>query len=113
MSQPSRARSFVRMLIGLLVGGGLGALAIHYFEEHRAGVDWRVDAYNRHFSSCPLLASLTLFLGAAIALVVALLDFEVLENMFPGFFWQMPKGPTLFLSSLISLSLPPLFLWQA
>jgi hypothetical protein len=114
MSRPPWLRSLLCVVIGLAVGAGLIAAGIEFFKEYQAGRTWQPTLRNQELFSSPLLAAVTLFLGGVVAAVVGLgAGLNVLGEISPGCFWKLPKGPFLLLIGILSLLLPPLFLWQA
>ncbi len=114
MSMPSWLRSSLCVAGGLAIGAGLIVAGIDMFQQYQAGRTWEPTLRNQEFFSGPLLGAVTLFLGGVIVPVVGLcLGLGLLEELGPGCFGKLPKGPLLLLTSLFSLLMPPLFLWQA
>jgi hypothetical protein len=89
-------------------------VGIEFFQEYQAGKTWEPTLRNQEFFSGPLLAAVTLLLGGVIAAVAGLAaGLNALEEIDSGCFWKLPKGPFLLMTSILSLLMPPLFLWQA
>lgn len=114
MSMPSWLRSSLCVVIGLAIGAGLIVAGVEFYEMHQAGQTWEPTLRNQEFFSGPLLAAVTLFLGGVVAAVVGLaIGLNALDEIVPGCFWKLPKGPLLLMTTTLSLLMPPLFLWQA
>jgi len=111
---PPWLRSLLWVVVGLAVGAGLIAVGIEFYKEYQAGRTWQPTLRNKELFSSPLLGAVTLFLAGVIAAVVGLVaGLNVLGEISPGCFWKLPKGPFLLLTGILTLLLPPLFLWQA